>query len=551
MVIDGYELSKYIDPVTARIINFIYKAKILYTCSEDNNSKLLKYSYLNLCTYNREREERDYYKLLGVNFSDLNMSTETSNWSIEYNRYLESIKRKCDWCNIKCDFCPIKVFADMKNYAIHNKLEFGKLIEKLVEEPNIKTINNDVIEKNIANRILKMCDEYSSLMIAKLLIETKTMEITEFFIDGMINYKYIDLKVNSDSLINNLYNYYTGMGNILEGSFNSNTLEKKNSGSEKNKIAPHKISAFLLYLCRKEKINPSRVFEKIIDKLGNLVENKFNTYYNWYIYQVEKLDCTENVKNQVKEVLTYIKNYHTKYEYHLPYIQINLQIEIDDQYLLDKIVKIIYRFATNCEYIKEKISIVDAEFLFSKYEKDIDIIANIDKMYKDAGLIIIKNIEKILLSQSKTECFFREIESCIKEFSRTITIIVSKKETEDIVKGYPELQESIRHNIQVDDYTLEKIQSKILEKLKNNYEITEQTEENIKEYIENDYMNNISKNNDYIENLYKDILYGNFNIIDISYKLKDERIPYNKNKEEKEFRRIDRTKRNKKRSSKI
>ena len=64
MVIDGYELSKYIDPVTARIMNFIHKAKILYSCNEDNNTRNLKYTYLNMCAYNKEKENVDYYKLL-------------------------------------------------------------------------------------------------------------------------------------------------------------------------------------------------------------------------------------------------------------------------------------------------------------------------------------------------------------------------------------------------------------------------------------------------------------------------------------------------------
>ena len=87
MVIDGYELSKYIDPVTARIMNFIHKAKILYSCNEDNNTRNLKYTYLNMCAYNKEKENVDYYKLLTVNFSNYDISRETSSWTIEYNNY--------------------------------------------------------------------------------------------------------------------------------------------------------------------------------------------------------------------------------------------------------------------------------------------------------------------------------------------------------------------------------------------------------------------------------------------------------------------------------
>ena len=53
-MIEGYELSKYLDPVTVRIMNFIHKARCLYTCTEDNNSKVATdtlYKYLDaLCS---------------------------------------------------------------------------------------------------------------------------------------------------------------------------------------------------------------------------------------------------------------------------------------------------------------------------------------------------------------------------------------------------------------------------------------------------------------------------------------------------------------------
>lgn len=528
MVIEGYELSKYIDPVTARIMNFIHKSKCLYTCNEDNSTKNLKYSYLNLCTYNREKENLDYYNLLTVNLSDYNMSRETSNWSIEYNRYSESIRRKCNWCNIKAEFCPIKAYADLRNFAIHNKLDIDKLMERIVDEHNEKTISNEVIEKNITNKILKICNEYSSLRLAQVLIETKTVELTENSGEDEIEYKYIDLNVNSDSLINNLYNYYTGIGNILKSSFNLNSMEQ-NDNNNVYSYSPHKISAYILYLCRKERINPKRVFEKIYMKCANIGESKFNTYYKWFIYQINNLDCDENIKKQIKEVLTYIRNYHIEFKYHLPYVQINLNMQLEDNELLDKIVTIIYRFATSCSYVKEKMAVIDSEYLCNKCEKDVEIITNVDKMYKDTGIVLIKNLEKVILSQSRIESLFYSIENCVKEYPRTMTIIATKANVSEIINGYPMLKESIRHNLKIEDYSLEKVENKILERLKNNFIISDEIESNIKKFIEEDYANSISKNNDYIENLYDKITYSNFNTLELSEQLKNERIDYKSN----------------------
>ncbi|MCI8961435.1 MAG: AAA family ATPase [Clostridia bacterium] len=527
-MIEGYELSKYLDPVTVRIMNFIHKAKCLYTCTEDNNSKVLKYSYLNLCTYNRESEEQDYIDLLAVNFANYNMMRETSNWTIEYNQYAESIRRKCNWCDVKSDFCPIKVYADLKNYANHNKLDIDKLMEKLVDEPVNKTISNEVLERNVANKVIKLCSEFSDLRIAQLLIETKTVKLMDA-VDNIVKYNHIDLKVNSDSLINNLYNYYTGMGNTIEERLDLDNLED-NKKSTIYECSPYKVAAYVLYLCAIEKLNPKKVLDRAIYKCGNIAESKFNTYYKWYIYQINNLDCEQDVKKELIEILTYIRNYHIKYQYHLPYIQLNINLQIEDESLLEKMMSIIYRFATSCGYIKEKMSIIDTEFLYNKCEKDAEIINNIDKMYKDSGMIVIKEIEKISLSQSKMENLFYSIESSMKIYDRTITVIASKNDITNFIKGFPILRGRIRHNIRIDEYSLEKIQDKIINRLKSNYEVSKGIEENIKQFIEKDYRQSVIKNNDYIENLYRYIVYTNFNILNVSNELKEERIKYNRNK---------------------
>ncbi len=203
-------------------------------------------------------------------------------------------------------------------------------------------------------------------------------------------------------------------------------------------------------------------------------------------------------------------------------------MQIEDESLLEKIMSIIYRFATSCGYIKEKMSIIDTEFLYNKCEKDAEIINNIDKMYKDSGMVVIKEIEKISLSQSKMENLFYSIESSMKIYDRNITLIASKNDITNFIKGYPVLQGRIRHNIKINEYSLEKLQNKIINRLKNNYEVSIEIEKNIRKFIEEDYRQSAIKNNDYIESLYRDIVYNNFNKTNVSNELKDDRIKYNK-----------------------
>ena len=514
MMIEGYEISKYIDPITARIIKFLHKARTLYICDEDNNKNILKYSYLNLCTYNYENDVKDYYKLLKVSLADFNMRRETSNWTIEYNRYPESIRRKCNWCDIKPEFCPIKIYADMKNYAIHNKLDLNKLVEKLVDEPILRNNSNDVIEKNIANRIVRICREFATLRLAQVLIETKTIEIIEVDFNNNVQYKYIDLNVKSNSLINNLYNYYSNSGYEKYSTINIINLE--GDSNENHQYEVHEIAAYILYLCKREKVDITNVFNYIYLKCGNIAESKFNTYYQWYYTEIDNLDINNDAKDQIKEIITYIRNFHIEYKYHLPYVQINFILQIDDEILLDTISNIVYKLALTSDYIKEKFSIIDAEFLYTKYDKDIDIISNIEKVYKESGMIIIKNLDKVLLSENKKESFFKFIEGYIKEYNRSITIFVTKNDLLEDIKGNPYILKSIRHNINVQDYDTQKIQKKTIERLRKNYNIEETTIKKIEDIIKNEYTDSIYKNNDYINWLYENIIYNNYNFLNKS-----------------------------------
>lgn len=523
-MIEGYEISKYLDPIIIKIMNFIHKSRSLYSCTEDSNNRILKYSYLNLCTYNREKEEIDYMNLLGVSLSNYNMIRETSNWTIEYNHYSESIRRRCNWCDIKTSFCPIKVYADLKNYAIHNKQDLDQLMEKLLDEPNVRTISNDVLEKNAANRIMKISKEFSELRLAELLVDTKLVEIIDEK-ENSIEYRCADLKVSCDSLINNLYNYYTGVGSYFNEILEFDDIEQ-------GEASPYAIAAYAMYICKKEKLNIKRVFNKIFNKCEKIAESKFNTYYKWYIQQVNELECEEKVKKEIIELMTYMRNYHIEYQYHLPYVQLNINLQIDDENLLNKIVSMIYRFATGCNYIKDKMAIVDTEFLYNKCEKDAEIINNIDKFYKESGMIVIKDIENIELSQSKMENLLYAIESSIKVYDKVITVIVSRDDISGFINGYPILSERMKHRIKVEGYALETIQNKIITRLENNYEISEEIKENIRKFIEEDYFQSTIKNNDYIQSLYDDIVYNNFNIIKDSGKIEEDRVKFRYRKNE-------------------
>ena len=80
------------------------------------------------------------------------------------------------------------------------------------------------------------------------------------------------------------------------------------------------------------------------------------------------------------------------------------------------------------------------------------------------------------------ENLFYAIESSMKIYDRTITVIASKNDMTSFINGFPILKERIRHSIKIDEYSLEKLQNKIINRLKSNYEVSKEIEERIKFY---------------------------------------------------------------------
>lgn len=505
MEIKEYALNSELDSTTLKIMKFIHESNILNNTNYEEN--LLKYNYLEVCNYNSEGNSDvwDYSELLQLVFAGYN-SDMNVDWSIDYNcDYNSEIKRKCFWCKSKILICPMRIYVDLREYAIQNEINVGELLDEMLGVCKVNYKINEVKEKLCANKIKLICDEYAKLKVAKLLIDNDLVRLYDEKLNNTkINFQYVNLCVNKGFLFDNLYNYYTNQGDIING-----FIEAKKAS---NLFNVFELAAYILFLCRKENISTERVFDIIFSSKNNYFVENYNTYYNFICKNIiDNLDCEIEVKNQLKEVITYIRNYYTQSKHNLPYVQLNINLQTENLELENKIIDLIYNFALTSKYITENKVILDMEFLYKKFERDSEVLSQIDNFYSQNGLIVIRNLEKLLSDINRMENVIYAINSSIQEYLKKITIIISKNDITQYIKGYPILNSRIQHNIKIKDYSLRQVQDIIIGKIIENNDISIESQNKIKEIIEKEYNNSELINSDYIEKIYNKILYNNFN----------------------------------------
>ena len=218
MEIKEYALNSELDSTTLKIMKFIHESNILNNTNYEEN--LLKYNYLEVCNYNSEGNSDvwDYSELLQLVFAGYN-SDMNVDWSIDYNcDYNSEIKRKCFWCKSKILICPMRIYVDLREYAIQNEINVGELLDEMLGVCKVNYKINEVKEKLCANKIKLICDEYAKLKVAKLLIDNDLVRLYDEKLNNTkINFQYVNLCVNKGFLFDNLYNYYTNQGDIING----------------------------------------------------------------------------------------------------------------------------------------------------------------------------------------------------------------------------------------------------------------------------------------------------------------------------------------------
>ena len=225
-------LLKNFDQSMLKVINFMQKSNLLTWNMKVEQVKegdkfitkpspnIVETSYLRLCD-EYEDFNHDMMGEVFLHYLEYILRDVRANWKFDLNRLKPDLAAKCSYCNIKLKQCPMKVLAYIKKCIADEKLNENVIFDMLMKK-NEKYKNDEVLEKQISDKILEICKDKFDLCGAEFLLATDVIDI-EKEENGKLYYRYLDFEVKNISLINNIYNYFE-KGEGLRGEFDLNNL---------------------------------------------------------------------------------------------------------------------------------------------------------------------------------------------------------------------------------------------------------------------------------------------------------------------------------------
>ena len=147
-------------------------------------------------------------------------------------------------------------------------------------------------------------------------------------------------------------------------------------------------------------------------------------YYKEYIKKItNSLDNNESVKEEIVDVLTYIRNYDANQK--LPYIKFDFLVYTKNVQALEEIVSLFNKYFRTYNYLSNKNTLyVDAEMFIKRTKDSADVIFQLDRLYNDNDFLIFTNLDKAVnINEYRLATFFTAIEKYYDRNKRSVTIL--------------------------------------------------------------------------------------------------------------------------------
>ena len=514
-------IRKTFDEPTLKIINFMENAKLLTSDMKIDTIKegektvnkisknIIETSYLRLCD-----EDPDFkHNMMGeifLHYLDYILRDLRANWRFDINRLKQDLAGKCGYCNIKLKNCPMKVLAYIKKCARDENINETALFENLMNVPPRRP-ENPIEESNIADKILYLCRTPIDIKGAEFLIDTESIKIEKEEY-GKIYYKVLDFEVKKVSFINNLYSFFVDNEGI-NGEIDLSTFELSNNFSYMFDKSPIELAVYIKYLCDKSQVNICNVFDKIYRKLGRFESVPKIAYYNEYVKRVDTiLEENENLQKDLKDVLTYIRNYDKKLK--LPYIKFDFLLYTKNSQIIDNVVSILNKYCRTYNYLSNKnIIYIDTEMFIKRTKDSYDVIMQLDRLYNDNDFLVFTNLDKAAnINEYRLDALLSTIPKFYNRNMRSITVFAGEKTgTQKLLENYNILQtEVFKHTIDIEALDVESIKDKVFKKLKKIGKLSSSSKEQISNYIEKQYRKGMVNEYTFITDICNDIIYNKF-----------------------------------------
>ena len=521
------ELIEYIrktfDEPTLKVVNFMERANLLVSEMKVDqikegekivnkpSSNIIELSYLRLCD-----EDTDFnHNMMGeifLHYLEYVLRDARANWRVDTNRLNQDLNSKCIYCNIPLKSCPMKVLGYIKKCTkdanVNEPMFFYNLMQTMMPSNNGKVDEQEA--SNIADKILYLCKTPLDLRGAEFLLDTESVRITGKD-DGKIYYKTLDFELKKVSFINNLYEYFVADGGI-DGSFDIVNPKVSTNYSYMFDNSPVELAVAIQDLCDTAKVNYHLVFNKIYTKLGKFENISKLAYYYEYLNKLNmSLENNEAITKDLKEVLTYIRNYDRNAK--LPYVKFDFLIYTKNSEILDTIVSILNKYCRTYNYLSSKnITYVDVERFIMRSKDSYDVINQLERMYNENDFIVFANIDKAMnINEYRLEAFFQMVPKLYNRNRRSITIFSGdKKVVENLMKKYDAVNAMFHHVIDTGNFEAEIVKEKICKKIKKVGSLSSQAKNKISEYVDRNYKQGAQNEAEFIDEAYESIVYDKY-----------------------------------------
>lgn len=521
------ELLQYVkntfDEKVLKIIYFMERANLLISEMKIDQVKegdqivnrpspnIIELSYLRLCD-----EDSDFnHNMMGevfLHYLEYILRDIRANWRIDINRLNQDLSSKCNYCNISLNCCPMKALGYIKKCIrdanVNEQMFFYNLMQPIIPQSEGK--NDELEAGSIADKILYLCKTPLDIRGAEFLLDTGSVRITGKDY-GKIYYKTIDFELKKVSFINNLTDYFCEDGGI-NGVFDIANPKVSKGYSYMFDYNPVELAVAIKDLSETSKVNYNLVFNKIYSKLGKFENISKLAYYNEYMNKLDvSLDNNESITKDIKEVLTYIRNYDKNAK--LPYIKFDFLIYTKNSMILDNIVSILNKYCRTYNYLSNKnITYVDVERFIMRAKDSFDVICQLERIYNENDFVIFANIDKAInINEYRLEAFFQMVPKLYDRNRRSITIYSGdRKVLEGLIKKYDAVTEMFNHVIDTGSYEAETIKEKLCKRIKKVGSLSSLAKDKISEYVDKNYKQGTQNEAEFIDKAYQAIVFDKF-----------------------------------------
>ena len=514
-------LLKNFDENTLKVINFMRKTNMLTwnmkaeqikegeTMVTRTSQNIVETSYLRLCD-DSEEFNHDMMGEVFLHYLEYVLRDLRANWKFDITRLKNDLGTKCGYCNIKLKYCPMKVLAYVKKCISDEKLNENAVFDMLMKNKN-EYVEDENLEKEVMEKIYSVCKDKFDLCGSEFLVDTESV-IIEKEESGKLYYRYLDFDVNNVSLINNLNDYFN-MGEGLRGVLDLNQIEISKEFSYMFDYSPVELAVYIKYLCDMKKVRAYNVYDRLYKKIGKTENIAKVAYYKEYIKKIgNTIDNSENLKKELIDILTYIRNY--DYNTKLPYIKFDFLLYTKNTQVIDDVVSILNKFFRTYNYLSNKNTLfVDLEMFIKRTKDNGDVIFQLDRLYNENDFLVFTNVDKAInINEFKLSTFFTTIEKFYIRNKKSVTILSGAREgLEIMLNKYNHLRNNVfKHVLDVEYLDCELVKEKIYKKLKKSVNLTLASKEKLSEYIEKKYKKGMMNEAEFIDDICNDVIFNKF-----------------------------------------